>query len=291
MKSIGKLLLKVLVGLVVIVGLFGIFVNLNFSKKVNAIHEKPEFAIHEDVLKANVELGKRIYMVRSGCVDCHGANLAGVMVMDNPAMGSIYGANITPFNLKNWSDEEIATAIRYGIHKDGRSLKFMPSFDYLGTSKSDIAALIAFIRSVPEVSDASHVNSFGPMAKILSVLGKMPVMFPAEVMDIKKGFGEKPEEAPTVEFGRYLAGSCVGCHGDNYVGGKIPGGDPSWPVASNIRLGADSFWDEAKFQSMILTGNSPRTGQALRPPMPIHLLKQMNEIEIKALWAFLGQLK
>jgi mono/diheme cytochrome c family protein len=210
--------------------------------------------------------------------------------MNNGAMGNITGANITPFQLKDWSDEEIARAIRYGIHKSGRSLKFMPSFDYQGLSKGDIAALVAYLRSVPEVSTASAQNSFGPIAKMMGLLGKMPVVFPAENIDLKKGFAEKPEEAPTKEFGKYLAQACSGCHGQEFNGGPIPGGDPSWPPAANIRLGSNALWNEEVFTQMIKSGISPSTKNPIRAPMPVNLLKQMNELEIKALWIYFSGL-
>ena len=286
-----KLLARTLGGLLFILTAFMLTTFWKFSQNSQAQFSRPQFAIHEDVLKGDLELGKRIFMVRNGCVECHGADLAGAKVMDDPAMGTIYGANITPYSLKNWSDEEVAGAIRYGLHKEGRSLRFMPSFDFENLSKADIASLIAFIRSVPEVQKESHKNTFGPLAKVLSSLGKMPVMFPAMAIDPTKGFGEKPEEGPTLAFGQYLANSCVGCHGTEFRGGTIPGGDPAWPKAANIRLGADNSWTEKNFRQMIMTGNSTKTGAPIRAPMPVALLRQMNETEIQALWQFLQSLK
>lgn len=288
-----KLILKilgVLVGLIVLV-----FVGFNFkfssmgNKSFQA--EAYDFSIDEEMKTADIALGERIFQVRISCTDCHGADLGGKMVMDNPAMGTIYGANITPFTLKDWTDTDIARAIRYGIHKNGKSLMFMPSFEFSELSKGDIASLVAYIRSVPPVERPTHQNKYGPVAKILSVLGKMPVMFPAYFVDHKKGFAKKPEEGPTRDFGKYLASSCVGCHGDNYKGGPIPGGDPSWPHASNIRLGANNVWTEEKFNEMMETGVSPISGNKLRFPMPIELLKQFNPEEKKALWLYLSELK
>ena len=92
-------------------------------------------------------------------------------------------------------------------------------------------------------------------------------------------------------FGEYLAASCIGCHGEEYRGGKIPGGDPSWPPASNIRLGADSTWTEENFREMLKTGVSPKTGKPLQLPMPIELLKKLNSMEQEALWLFLSSLR
>lgn len=116
-------------------------------------------------------------------------------------------------------------------------------------------------------------------------------MFPAAGIDPTKGFAEKPPEAANIKFGEYLASSCKGCHGGNFEGGRIPGGDPSWPPAANIRLGANSVWTANSFDTMIRTGITPTTGKSLRPPMSTHLLKQLNPVEIKALWAYLKNLK
>jgi mono/diheme cytochrome c family protein len=284
-----KIILRVLAGLVGAIFVLAAMVQFSFTSKKKKTYEAAPFEIAPLVKSADVELGKRLYNVRAGCIDCHGETLSGRVVMENPAMGNIKGANITPFNLKDWSDEEIARAIRYGIHKTGRSLQFMPSFDYTGLSLGDTAALIAYLRTVAPVEEPSQANTFGPVAKVLSSLGKMPVMFPAEVIDLKRGFGEKPPEGPTLEFGRYLAHSCVGCHGEEFRGGKIPGGDPAWPAASNIRLGAGG-WTEEMFKSVIASGISPTSNQKLRPPMPVALLAQMNDTEIKALWLYLSSL-
>lgn len=286
-----RLLLRVLIVLVVLIVAAVASVAFRFNAMAKRQYAAPDFTISPEAAAADPALGKRIYAVRAGCIDCHGENLAGAVVMENGAMGSIHGPNITPFALKDWSDVAIAKAIRYGIHRDGRSLRFMPSFDFAGLSKGDIAAVIAYLRSVPPVTTTPHENSFGPVARTLAVLGKMPIMFPAAVIDQTQGFAEKPPEAGNAAFGRYLAASCTGCHGQEFKGGLIPGGDPSWPPASDIRLGANPVWTADSFNTMIRTGISPISGTSLRPPMPVHLLKQLNPDETKALWEYLGTLK
>ena len=286
-----KIIIKIVAVFVLIALVLGIAIQFSFAKDQNKLYEAKTFEISELVANADVELGKRLFTVRNGCIDCHGEDLAGARVMDNGAMGTIYGANLTPFNLSTWTDEEIARAIRYGIHKTGRSLRFMPSFDFEGLSLGDTAALVAYLRSAAPVERQNFVNIYGPVAKTMSFLGQMPVMFPAKILDLNKGFGEKPEEGPTKAFGQYLAHSCVGCHGHEFRGGKIPGGDPSWPEASNIRLGMNPLWTEESFTQLIKTGVSPISSQPLRLPMPIAQLQQMNEVEIKALWSFLSTLE
>jgi mono/diheme cytochrome c family protein len=167
---------------VVVVGLVS-FITFQFHNLANRQHSTPNFSIADEMRSADPKLGHRIYAVRAGCIDCHGENLAGAVVMENRAMGSIHGVNITPAALHEWTDKEIATAIRYGIHREGRFLRFNPSFDFVGLSKDDLAALIAYIRSIPPVETTLHINTYGPVARILSAFEKMPVMFPAENID------------------------------------------------------------------------------------------------------------
>lgn len=286
-----KLALRLLLGMFSFLIAIAIVVQFRFSTQMSKQYELPPISLGSAVANADIELGKRIYHVRNGCVECHGVDLSGALIMDNGPMGTIYGGNISPHLLASWSDEDIARAIRYGIHKSGRSLRFMPSFDFEGLSLEDTAALIAYMRSVPAVKKENHENSFGIAAKALSAFGKMPIMFPAAVIDLKKPFGAKPAEADSAEFGQYLAHSCTGCHGAELRGGKIPGGDPSWPEASSIRLGADKTWTRDNFFRAIKTGVSPRTSQPIRPPMPVALLQQMNEMEISALWKYLSALQ
>ena len=210
-----------------------------FLSAESKVYTVPAIDISEQVKIADVALGRRIYHVRGGCVDCHCEDLAGIKVTEDPAMGTIHGANITPANLSTWTDEQVAAAVRYGVHKSGRSLRFMPSMDWVEMSSGDIADLIAYLRTVPAVDRPSVELQIGPVAKALSVLGEMPVMFPAAVIEsLPPGFRDKAAEAPTAEFGRYLAAGCTRCHGAEMRGGKIPGGAPGWPAAASVRLGA-----------------------------------------------------
>ncbi|MBU6153341.1 MAG: c-type cytochrome [Bdellovibrionales bacterium] len=286
-----KKIIIVTLGILVFVAATG-FVGLEFAFRSESArtYTVKEFSIHEEVAVADIKLGQRMYAVRNGCIDCHGPDLAGAVIMENGAMGSIRGPNLTPAMLKDWTDEEIARAIRYGVGKNGRTLRFMPSFDFKGLSKGDIAALIAYLRSVPPVEAAGAENRFGPVAKGLSLAGKMPIMFPAKYLDLNEGFAGKPAEAATVEFGRYLAQSCTGCHGQEFRGGPIEGGDPSWPEAPGIRFGASANWNEAVFKESIRTGVSPGTKKEMRAPMPVKLLQQWDDTELTALWSYLKTL-
>jgi len=70
----------------------------------------------------------------------------------NGPWGTAVAADITPAGLGDWTDAEIERAIRDGIDKDGNELLPPMGFAYYkGISESDMAALIAYLRSLPAV--------------------------------------------------------------------------------------------------------------------------------------------
>ena len=76
---------------------------------------------------------------------------AGGMPFAGP-WGTAVAANITPAGLAGWTDAEIERAIRHGVSRDGRAL--LPPMGYAyyrRISTPDMAALIAYLRSLPAV--------------------------------------------------------------------------------------------------------------------------------------------
>ena len=66
--------------------------------------------------------------------------------------GVSVSANITPAGLGDWSDEEIKQAITEGVRPDGRPLlPPMPFGFYRNISEPDLDALVAYLRSLPEM--------------------------------------------------------------------------------------------------------------------------------------------
>jgi mono/diheme cytochrome c family protein len=118
--------------------------------------------------ESQLDRGKYLVVVAS-CNDCHTPGfflgkpdtakyLGGSDVgFEIPGLGVFAGRNITPdkeTGIGNWTDEQIATAITVGKRPDGRQLApIMPyaSFSYM--TKEDVAAMIAFLRSVPPVNN------------------------------------------------------------------------------------------------------------------------------------------
>ena len=72
---------------------------------------------------------------------------------------------------------------------------------------------------------------------------------------------------------------------------KIEAGPPSWPQAANLTphgSGRLSKWTEADFINTLRTAKRPE-GTDLDPVMP-RVFGQMDDTELKALWAFFRSL-
>ena len=78
------------------------------------------------------------------------------LVNCGPAGTSDRTDNLTPDNetgLGNWTKDQIATAIQTGVRPDGRVLApMMPWRAYARLTKSDAAAIVEYLRSLPRIS-------------------------------------------------------------------------------------------------------------------------------------------
>lgn len=225
-----------------------------------------------------------------GCMECHGQNLAGATVFSNGAMGRVDGPNLTRGAGgigASFSDLDFVRAIRHGVAPDGRGLFLMPSTDYATLSDADVGALIAYVKSVPPVDRPSGPVSLGPVARVLLSLGQIKLA--AEELEQAHLQPAVVTPAVTVEYGKYVAAACTGCHGDNLSGGKIKVGPPDWPPAANLTpAGNLAKWSEADFIKALRTAKRP-DGTELNPVMP-RVFGQLDDVELAALYKFLKTL-
>ncbi len=237
---------------------------------------------------AAIERGRHLAATR-GCVDCHGADLGGAKVVDDPAMGRLYGPNLTRGRgglRAGYGDADYERAIRHGVGGDGRGLFLMPSTDYVQFSTQDMGDLIAYLKSVAPVDRDTVPLKVGPVARALMLAGK--IQLSAAVINHS---AVKPAEVipgVTVDYGRYMAAGCTGCHGANFSGGRIDIGPPDWPPAANLTPHASgrlAKWDEADFIRALRESRRP-DGSELNPVMP-RAFANLNDTELKALWAYL----
>jgi mono/diheme cytochrome c family protein len=243
----------------------------------------------------SASLARGAHLVRSfgGCIECHGENLAGKVVVDDPALGRLYASNLTRGKGGIGgarSDSDLVRAIRHGVGPTGRALVVMPSLDYVHFTDGDLSAVVAYVKSVPPVDNVQPAISVGPVARALMLAGKMPILN-AERIDHAQPMPTGITPAVTTAYGRYIAQiGCTGCHGPQLAGGRIETGPPDWPPAANLTAaGRVKSWSDAQLAHFFRTGMRP-DGSPVSSVMPIRLTKNFTDDEISALTLYLRSL-
>jgi mono/diheme cytochrome c family protein len=248
---------------------------------------------HIPVFKSPADLaeGERLYVSR-GCGDCHGVDAGGKTFIDDPSIGRITGSNLTSGKGgvgSARSNEDFARALRHGVGQNSRALVFMPSTDFTTMTDEDAGKLISFLRTMPAVDREAPQTRIGLLARLLFLTGQMPLLVSAEKIDHNAKPQAKLSPAVTVEYGKYVAATCTGCHRDNLQGGPIQGAPPEWPPAQNITGKALAKWNETQFITSLRTGKRP-DGSLIKFPMPWQSLGKLTDTEMKALWKYLATL-
>lgn len=243
-------------------------------------------------LERAVERGEHLVNARYGCRDCHGANLGGGVMIDAAPMGTILGPNITTGEGSRTSDYEAADwdrIVRHGVTKAGTPSP-MPAQDYQLMSDQELSDIVAYIESLPPVDVETPRYTMGPLLKVLLSTGAVPVSYDI-IGDHESNHAELPPPAEvSIEFGRHLAGVCVGCHGATYAGGPIRGGDPAWAPAANLTPHADGLgsWSLEDFTVAMREGRRPDGTELLLPmSLVLPMGQNMTDTEIEAMWVYL----
>lgn len=240
-----------------------------------------------------LERGKYLFASR-GCVDCHGANGAGRLFVDDGRGLRIAGPNITTGAagvVGSYQPVDWVRAIRHGVNPQGRPLMVMPSEDYNRFTDGDLAALVAYIRALPPAPGQGPIVQLPLPVRVLYGFGMIPDA--ASRIDHALAPQAPVAEGVNLAHGQYVANMCVGCHGPRLAGGRIPGGPPDWPPASRLTPGAgsamDRYPDADAMLGMFRTGKRP-DGAALQV-MPFESLREMNETDVRALHLYLKSLQ
>jgi mono/diheme cytochrome c family protein len=135
----------------------------------------------QEALAQSAQVKRGLYLVTiAGCNDCHtpgsffgkrdvsrtlGGSDVGFAI---PGMGVFVGPNLTPdkeTGLGSWTSEQVVTALRTGHRPDGRVLApIMPYNDFANLTKEDALAIVAYLRSLPAISNKVP-GPFGPSDK------------------------------------------------------------------------------------------------------------------------------
>ena len=284
-----KLLLALggLVGLLLVVAISGFAIS---SSKLNRTYDVAVKAPPVPNDSASIARGRHLARAIGKCVDCHGDDLAGNIVIPEGPLGLAAAPNLTTGRGgigAQLTDESFVRAVRHGVGRDGRALLLMPAEDWVTLADEDLAAILAYVRSLPPVDKEMPRSKLGPLGRGLYVAGQLP-LFAAERVPHDQPAPPAPVRGATAEYGRYLAniGGCTGCHGPGLSGGAIPGAPPEFKPAANLTPEGIGRWSEEDFFRALREGKRP-DGSAIDPFMPWRLTREMTDEEIRAVWAYL----
>jgi mono/diheme cytochrome c family protein len=156
---LGVLVLALLAGVIVRLPALAVIPPEQIAAATAGRIPRPDAARLSDPTQAQlVERGRYLFAVAS-CALCHGPDGAGGAKLSWRPLGTVWARNLTPdreSGLAEWTDAEIARAIRSGIAKDGRLLHWQAMIWDLASNwdEEDVRALIAFMRVLPPVRRA-----------------------------------------------------------------------------------------------------------------------------------------
>lgn len=222
------------------------------------------------------------------CSECHGQDLGGQIMDDDPLFGRLVASNLTAGQGgvgQVYSNKDFVRAIRHGVGADGKPLVVMPAQVFWPLSDEDLGIVIGYVRESPPVDRRLPPTVPGPLARIFVFLGMLEDAIPAEHIDHDAPRPPAPTPAVTAEYGEYLALVCQVCHLEDYAGG------PGAGQGMNLTPGGElATWTEADFIRALRTGRTP-DGDELDPEeMPWDILGKMTDEELTAIWLFLQTL-
>ncbi len=290
LKWIG-IILAALLGLLVVTAVSAAIVA---NARLNRRYDIPVSAIAVPDDEAAVARGEHLVFAVAGCDQCHGADLGGMVLMDDPTIMAIYGPNLTAGAGgagSRLSDEEWVRAIRHGVGVDGKPLLLMPAHEYNSLPDEELGAILAFLKTVEPVDNQIPEPRIGPMGLFLALME--PVFVPAALIDHAALPAAAIEPEVTAEYGRFLVdiGHCRSCHGEELNGRPLPPMLDEPPARNLTPAGNLASWSEEDFVQTIRTGVNP-AGQGLREPMLttlMHLRKQTDD-ELRAIFMYLQSL-
>ncbi|GAB3559796.1 c-type cytochrome [Spirosoma fluminis] len=286
LRKIGKWLGLGLLTLIVLGSLAYGFVAYNISQRSQKTYSFARETLSISPDSTTLKKGEHLATIK-GCIECHGANLAGKMMIDDPALGRLVASNLTKGKgglPADYSTADWLIALRHGIDRSGRPLLFMPSHESTLLAEADLQALIAYCQQAPAVDHILPSNDLGPVVNIMAYLDKMPLLS-VEKIDHTKPIVAHVDTTEGVAQGKYLAVSCTGCHQPSLKGGEplVPGQPP---VPDITRTGNVGRWTQAQFVNTLRTGKTPKGHQISNDDMPWKMTAQYSDKELASLYRY-----
>lgn len=277
--------------LAVLVGLF-VYLKINdASNRLKAVYSitPAELMIPDD----SATIARGSMWVNSLCADCHGLDLGGQLFFDEPDLGTIYAPNLTPGEggVAYYTNTDWVRAIRHGVAPNGRPLLVMPAKDYANMTQEDLAATIAYLKTLAPVNRTNGVTKMNTFAHILLSVGAFGDAISAEVVDHEAAIPSDPENRTVLERGDYLVtvGGCATCHFKGLKGGKSP--DPNSPPVPDITsTGAIASWSIDQYSTFLKSGKTPDGREVDGKFMPWAAIGRMPASDQQAIFEYLQSL-
>lgn len=280
----------VLAGVLAVVAAAAAFAGLQLAER--RMQRKVEVDVRPVAFTSDaaaLERGRYLYASR-GCVDCHGANGGGRTFVEDGESLRIRGPNISPGPgsvVAGYGPEDWVRAIRHGVARGGRPLMVMPSEDYNRFTDADLAALVAYVRALAPAEGGPAIVQLPLPARVLYGFGA--IHDAAGKIDHRQPPAQPVPEGVNVAHGAYVANMCLGCHGPQLAGGRIPGGPPDWPAAPNLTPGEGTVmvrYADADSMLRLFRSGKRHDGSEVKV-MPFGSLKEMSETDVRALHLYL----
>lgn len=193
---------------------------------------------------AQIEHGRRLSLVL-GCAGCHGRDLRGQPWEEDADFAISFSSNLTRA-LPAYSDAQIEHAVRGGVRRDGSALWGMPSEIFTYLDPADLAALIAYLRTVPPGGVVHPRIRFGPRGRRDVASGAFK---PAPVL-VREGRNLSPAQLDGRHaLARYITrATCAECHGLELKGGES---EPGHRIPDLIVAGT---YSREQFRHLLRTG-------------------------------------
>ncbi len=228
---------------------------------------------------ASIAEGKRLAAIR-GCTGCHGALAQGDMFVDDWILARLVAPNLTR-SVRQYSTEELVGIVRHGVPPDGKSVLGMPSGMFFALTDRDLGAIIAYLRSLPEMPGPARHVQLGPLGRLGIAIGQF-VPAAAESDSMAKLSNVYPAAPDSLALGVYLARTaCSECHGHDLTGDKS-GRPPDLKIGGAYPLEA--------FVTLMRTGK-PLDGRdmGLMTGVARERFSHFTDAEIRALHAYLSE--
>lgn len=266
MKKVMKWIGIALGALIVLTFLTGLALYPSGKEKLNRSYPNiPVEAINIPAGSDAIARGRHIAIIW-GCTKCHGEDLSGTLLSNDPILGTIPSSNLTSGNGgigTSYTDADWVRAIRHGIKPNARVTIFMN--DYSALSDRDLGDLIAYLKQIQPVDTDYPALHYGLVVPVAPAIGLFTPA--AELIDQNAPHPSDPEPAASVDYGRYLFTICSECHSTN--------------LASALEK-----WNQEDFIRAVRTGALPN-GKQLPAAMSPKIFGEMNDTELNALWLYL----